>query len=210
MILRTKDIKHSYDSLHVFQFPDINCNAGESLLLMGPSGSGKTSLLHIMAGLMKPSQGKVFINDCDIHSLVESKRDNFRAKNIGIALQKPIFIASLNVIENLLLFQKLARIKVSKSDCEQLLDLVNMKHKKASQVNALSQGELQRLMFIRSLIHKPKILFVDEPTSSLDDAHAIIIAKLLKEQTEKYQTSLVIVSHDIRLKTIFEHQIQLT
>ncbi|MBK6545277.1 MAG: ATP-binding cassette domain-containing protein [Saprospiraceae bacterium] len=209
-MLKASDIKYSYNSTRVFEFPEILCQSGESLLLLGPSGCGKSTWLHLMCGLLKSQNGLIQIQDTDITKLSASAMDLFRAKNIGVVLQKSHFISSLNVLDNLLLFQTLGgAIKNLDFICELLnqlgiLGLINQN------IQSLSQGELQRLNFARALIHKPKIILADEPTSALDDYHADLIANIMLEHAKSMNASLVIVTHDLRLKKLVNHQVQLS
>ncbi|MBK8485354.1 MAG: ATP-binding cassette domain-containing protein [Saprospiraceae bacterium] len=125
-------------------------------------------------------------------------------------MQKSHFISSLNVLDNLLLFQTLGgAIKNLDFICE-LLNQLGILGLVSQNIQSLSQGELQRLNFARALIHKPKIILADEPTSALDDYHADLIANIMLEHAKSMHASLVIVTHDLRLKKLVNHQVQLS
>jgi len=113
-MLQTKNLKFTYDGKNLLDFPDINCQRGEQWLLIGQSGSGKTTLLHLLGGLRKPKNGEVLIDGKNIRQLSSSALDQFRGKNIGIVFQKPHFVRSLNVEENLVLAQQLAGQSIPK------------------------------------------------------------------------------------------------
>ena len=209
-MIQTKNIHFSYGKGTDFHFPDIAASSGESLLITGGSGKGKTTLLHLLGGLQRPQSGEVTIGDTNIASLSENKLDHFRGKNIGLVLQQSYFVASLNVLENVVLASWLATGKKATDKAKQLLiqlDLASHLHKLPSQ---LSIGQQQRVSIARALINEPKLLLADEPTSSLDDENAFIVADMLSNLSKQYGTALVIVTHDQRLKDRFPNQISLS
>lgn len=209
-MLRTSKIKYSFDSNRFFEFPDVYCPAGNSMLLLGPSGCGKSTWLHLICGLLKNQSGSIQVNGKEITVLKGIEMDHYRAKHIGVILQKPYFINSLNVLENLLLFQKIGLHSVDRNFALEILMKLGLHHKEKQRVTTLSQGELQRLNFARALINKPDLILADEPTSALDDYHADIITSTLKEQTEVMNAALIIVTHDLRLKKLIKDQVHLT
>ncbi len=208
-MLATKGLKYSYDSKVALDFPDIECQRGESWLLLGQSGSGKTTLLHVLGGLRTPQSGKVIIADTDLHKLSASKMDSFRGKNIGIIFQDAHFLKALTVEENLALAQQLAGHPVSKKRIKTLLDRLNIGDKLNSKTKELSQGEQQRVAIARALINKPAVILADEPTSALDDLNCNEVVKLLETQAKEENAVLLIVTHDGRLKDLFPNKIYL-
>ena len=133
--------------------------------------------------------------------------DHFRGKNIGIVFQKSYFVRALTVEENLALTQKLAGLPVSKNRIKELLDRLNIGHKLNSKTDSLSQGEQQRVAIARALINKPAIILADEPTSALDDHNCDQVIDLLVKQAQEEQATLLIVTHDGRLKDQFSKKI---
>ena len=209
VMLQTKNITFFYNKETQFTFPELKCNASDALLITGNSGKGKTTLLHLLAGLLRPKNGEISIENVDISLLSEKKLDQFRGKNIGLILQQSHFIASMTVLENVVLASWLATGKKAIQKAEELLaelDLDNQKHKLPSQ---LSIGQQQRVSIARALINEPKLLLADEPTSSLDDENAFKVADLLEKLSKEYKAALVIVTHDSRLKNKFSNQINL-
>jgi len=206
-MLQTQNLQYSYDGKNSLTFPDINCEKGEQWLLLGQSGSGKTTLLHLLGGLRKPKNGKVKISDTDIGALSSTALDHFRGKNIGIVFQKSYFVRALTVEENLALTQKLAGLPVSKNRIKELLDRLNIGHKLMAKTDFLSQGEQQRVAIARALINKPAIILADEPTSALDDHNCDQVIDLLVNQAREEQATLLIVTHDGRLKDQFSKKI---
>lgn len=208
-MISTKNLHFTYNSSTSFHFPDLSCEKSDSLLITGGSGKGKTTLLHLLGGLQRAESGSIIIDDCDITSLSNRELDRFRGQNIGIVLQQSHFVASLNVLENLTLSSWLASGKKSDVRALELLDhlgLADQKHKAPAQ---LSIGQQQRASIARALINQPKLLLADEPTSSLDDMNAEVVASLLSDLSKEYNAALIIVTHDQRLKQRFEKSVEL-
>ncbi|MFK8101647.1 MAG: ABC transporter ATP-binding protein [Saprospiraceae bacterium] len=208
-MLQAENIQFAYDEKTKLQFPDINCQKGEQWLLLGQSGSGKTTLLHLLGGLMKAQKGHIKIADTDIAKLSASQLDHFRGRNIGIIFQKSHFVRALTVEENLVLAQDLAGIKIDRQRIKVLLDRLNIGHKLQAKTDALSIGEQQRVAIARALVNRPKIILADEPTSALDDQNCDEVIRLLEQQAKEEAVTLLIVTHDGRLKNKFDHQIHL-
>jgi len=208
-MLQTKTLHYSYDGRTQLHFPDIGCKKGEHWLLLGQSGSGKTTLLHLLGGLLSPSGGIVNIADTNIASLKGSALDRFRGQRVGIIFQKAHFVKSLTVEENLLLAQQLAGAPASKSRIRELLERLNVGHKYRSKPDRLSAGEQQRVAIARALINQPAIILADEPTSALDDVNCTEVIHLLEEQATAVSATLLVVTHDSRLKAAFPNQINL-
>lgn len=205
----TKNIGFSYTKSTSFNFPDITANTGETLLITGGSGRGKTTLLHLLGGLLRPQQGEVIIGDTNIAALSEKQLDHFRGKNIGIVLQQSYFVAALSVLDNVVLASWLANGKEAKDKAVTLLTDLGLKEQLHKLPSQLSIGQQQRVSVARALINSPKLLLADEPTSSLDDENAYIVADLLSALAKQHGTSLIIVTHDQRLKDRFTNQIAL-
>jgi putative ABC transport system ATP-binding protein len=206
-MISTKNITFSYNKDQNFIMPDLFCQAGSTILVTGNSGKGKTTYLHILAGLLKPKSGEIFINNNEITHLKGSKADKFRGKNIGVVFQKSHFIASLSVLENLEMASWLATGKKHTKRAKELLnklDILEQAHKQPSQ---LSVGQQQRVSIARALINEPKVLLADEPTSSLDDKNADNVIELLETLSKEYKAALIIVTHDSRIKAKFTNQI---
>ena len=208
-MIKTKELTFSYQEKVNFNFPDIQIENGETLLITGGSGKGKTTLLHLLGGLLRPKSGVVSINETSIGTLSDKKLDQFRGKNIGLVLQQSHFVEAFSVLENITMASWLANGKKSEEKAESLLkqlDLEDQMHKLTSQ---LSIGQQQRVSIARALINEPKLLLADEPTSSLDDENAFKVADLLSNLSKEYKASLIIVTHDQRLKDRFPNQISL-
>jgi putative ABC transport system ATP-binding protein len=208
-MLQTTDLQFAYGKNALLHFPDILLQQGEHWLLLGESGSGKTTLLHLLGGLLSPQQGKICIGDTDIAQLSASRLDQFRGQHIGIVFQKSHFIRSLTVAENLLLAQKLAHAPLDRARVASLLERLQLGHKMHSKPSQLSIGEQQRAAIARALINQPNLILADEPTSALDDHNSAAVATLLEEEAKAAGATLLVVTHDKRLKDRFPQQIQL-
>lgn len=192
-----------------FSFPDITLQKDEDLLILGKSGVGKTTFLHLIAGLLKPNTGTISIHKNLINSLSNNKLDTFRGENIGLVFQQNYAIQSLSVIENLEARLFFSKKTINKSEIENLLtelDLIQLKNRKIQQ---LSVGQLQRLGIALSVVHNPKVILADEPTSSLDDENCAIVIDLLKKQAKKNSANLIAITHDSRIKQFFQNTIAL-
>ena len=206
-MLEIKNLQHSYNENSTIFFPDFSCQKGEQLLILGQSGCGKTTLLQLIGGILKAQKGDIIVNGKTINTLNNSALDNFRGKNIGFIFQQHHFLAALNVEENLLLAQDLAGVKKDKKAVQNLLERLNIGHKAKEKTNQLSQGEQQRVTIARAMIHQPALILADEPTSALDDKNCNEVIALLQEQAKLNNTTLLIVTHDARLKDKFRNNI---
>ena len=208
-MLQTTNISFSYSNATDFSFPNIELQNNEHLLILGESGIGKTTLLHLLAGILTPKKGEIVINNENITNLNSKKLDVYRGKNIGLIFQKTVAISSLSVFENIearLFFSKITDKKSSVLEILEQLDLTAVQHQKP---NTLSQGQLQRLGIALGVIHQPKIILADEPTSSLDDKNCDLVIDLLKKQAEKANANLIIITHDQRIKKLFAKKLVL-
>tara|TARA_B100000035_G_scaffold193465_1_gene165129 strand:+ start:1716 stop:2336 length:621 start_codon:yes stop_codon:yes gene_type:complete len=206
-MIETKSLEFSYDNSFVFKFPNIKLKSNENLLVLGNSGIGKSTLLHNLAGILRPKSGSIKIFDQDISKLSELELDNFRGQNIGIIFQRSHFVNSLTVGENLELAQFLGNNK--KGNIQETLDSLKILDKVNKKPKELSQGERQRASIALAIINSPKLILADEPTSSLDDTNCSNVIKILKEQALKYQAQLIVITHDSRLKKHFKKSISL-
>jgi len=199
-MIHSQNLIFSYPQSAPLHFPDISIEKGQHTLLLGDSGTGKTSLLHLLSGLSKPNSGKVFIDKEDIYTLKESKLDAFRAQHIGFIFQEAHLLKSLTVLENIQLAQRLAHKKENKEQVLELLTKLQLADKGKSYPQQLSRGQLQRAAIARALINGPKVLIADEPTASLDDTNTAHVLDLLLDTASAYQATLLIATHDKRIK----------
>lgn len=208
-MISIKSVSHSYGNAHRISFKDWEINNGEQWLLLGESGSGKTTLLHILTGILKPAAGAVNMDGTSIYSLSSRELDQFRGRNIGIIFQRPHLIKSLTIAENLVMAQSFARLPEDLKRVNEVLTSLGIADKKNSYPSELSQGQLQRVSIARAVINKPALLIADEPTSSLDDKNAQAVLELLQQQSGLNQATLIVATHDKRVKDAFTNTYEL-
>ncbi|MGD1946144.1 MAG: ABC transporter ATP-binding protein [Croceivirga sp.] len=205
----THQLKFQYGNGEAFNFPDIKLKATQHLAVLGPSGVGKTTLLHLLSGILPPSSGSIQINGTEITGLSRKALDQFRGEHIGLVFQRYHFVKSLNVQENLRLRQFFPGKMKEKERREAIAERLGLTVHLKKRVMQLSQGQQQRLSIALGLIHKPKVVFADEPTSNLDDVNCEKVLELLKEEANLCGSSLVIITHDQRVTEHFKNQIVL-
>lgn len=206
----TKGVEFSYSNENTLVFADINLQKNESLLILGKSGVGKTTFLHLLGLLLKPDKGEITINSTQTNTLLNEALVKFRAQNIGVIYQKPHFVNALNVEENLNLAIYFSGKIQQKDHLNELAQSLDIGHLLKKNIKNLSLGEQQRVGIARALMNRPSLILADEPSSSLDDENCQKMVDLLKREAEKIEANLIIVTHDQRLKQVFENQIMLT
>jgi putative ABC transport system ATP-binding protein len=204
-----KNIRHAYDGQEVLRLDQWSVGQAEQWLILGPSGSGKTTLLHILAGILAPTEGSVSVGGQNLQQLAASELDRFRGRNIGIVFQRLHLISSLTVLGNLLLAQYLAGARQDSRGANLLLASLGLADKAHSRPHALSFGQSQRAALARAVVNKPRLILADEPTSNLDDANAAAALDVLLAQARACNATVVIATHDRRIRDRFEHQISL-
>jgi len=208
-MLKTERLSFSYNSSHIFTFPDILLQQGEDLLILGDSGVGKTTLIQILSGLLSPQSGFVEMNGTRFQNLSSKSLDQFRGSQIGMVFQKSHFVRNLSILDNLLLSLYLSNKLQDKKSAINLLQEIGLSDKLNNMPDELSQGEQQRAAIATALIKKPDLILADEPTSSLDDNNCQKIITLLKDQASLTNAKLIIITHDQRLKNQFNTSIEL-
>jgi ABC-type lipoprotein export system ATPase subunit len=176
---------------------------GEHTLLLGPSGSGKTTLLNVLSGLALPLGGKVNVDGVSISTLSSAQCDKFRSRKIGLVMQRLHLISALNVEDNLLLTQRLAEVPRDVKRINEVLAALQIENKAHKFPRHLSQGEAQRVAIARAVLNRPKIVLADEPTSALDDTNCHAAIDLLFAQAREHGATLVVATHDARIKKHF-------
>lgn len=209
-MIEVTSLKFSYSTGTSIEFPDFFASSGEHLLLLGESGSGKTTLLHLLGGLLRKYQGSVRIDKTELASLSETALDRFRGQKAGFIFQRNHLISALTVEKNLMVAPYLAGLPVAGKRIDEVLLRLGLASKKKSKINELSQGQLQRVAIARAVLNKPSVLLADEPTSALDDSNCEKVIGLLLEVASENNSTLIIATHDQRLKEKFERKVVLT
>lgn len=194
------NMHHAYDGKAALRIDAWQVGQGEHWLVLGPSGSGKTTLLHVLAGILRPSAGTVTVAGHDLGELAPAALDRFRGRYIGIVLQRLHLIASLSVMDNLLLAQYLAGATQDRRRVIEVLSGLDLGGKAGAKPHELSFGQAQRVAVARAVINRPQLLLADEPTSNLDDARCMQALELLQTQAQNCGATLVIATHDQRIK----------
>lgn len=204
-IIATQELSFQYKGGIPIQFPAIQIQKGQHTLLLGNSGTGKTTLLHLLGGLSKPTAGKVWINEKDIYAMSTSEMDKFRSQHIGFIFQEAHLLKNLTILENIQLAQSLAKKTVNKNEVLSVLDKLQLSDKAHAYPQELSRGQLQRAAIARAVINKPLLLIADEPTASLDDQNTTRVLSLLMEIADQQGATLLIATHDKRIKNNFSN-----
>jgi lipoprotein-releasing system ATP-binding protein len=205
-MLRAKNIEKIFHDgirvdLHVLNNINFTLDHAETSAIIGSSGSGKTTLLNILGGLDKPTHGQVLLNDVDVHMLSEKKRCTVRNQHFGFIYQFHHLLPEFTALENVAmpLLIKGDTVEQAKQTAEKVLDDVGLSQRLHHKPSELSGGERQRAAIARALIHKPDCILADEPTGNLDRKNAEQAIDLIINLNKEYSTSLVIVTHDLKI-----------
>ncbi|MFK7910937.1 MAG: ABC transporter ATP-binding protein [Akkermansiaceae bacterium] len=214
-ILKTRELTKTYMSgdheLTVLDRVSIGVPQSETAAIVGPSGSGKTTLLGLCAGLDRATSGSVELDGRDISELGEDDRARLRSESVGFIFQNFQLMPTLTALENVLIPGELSGMSgAALSDrAADLLDRVGLGKRIKHYPNQLSGGEQQRVAIARAFIHKPNVLFADEPTGNLDEEASEIVEKMLFDLNRELGTALVVVTHDLELAKKASHVFRL-
>jgi putative ABC transport system ATP-binding protein len=208
-MISVRGLAHRYGVVEALRLGEWNVAQGERWLVLGPSGCGKTTLLHIVAGLVRPSEGQVEVSGENLGRLDAPRLDRWRGTTVGIVLQALHLLKHLSVRDNLRLAQYLAQVPQDDARIADTLGALGVGQKAERRPSELSQGEQQRVAIARAVVNRPKLLLADEPTANLDDAAAGKVVDLLSEQAARYGATLVVATHDARVKGKFRERLEL-
>lgn len=190
---------------------NLSLREGEITALVGASGSGKSTILTIAAGLQRASDGQVLFEGKNLTDMSQEEIRKIRASEFGFVFQSSHLVPFLTVEEQLLLMLDVSETKmnkrVQKEEVEKVLTLVDMLHRKEAYPASLSGGEKQRVAIARAIIHKPKMLFADEPTASLDSKRSKDVMVLIRELTKTLNITTLMVTHDEEMLFYADHVI---
>ena len=199
MLFDIKNIKYKVEDFIILNNLSFKVNEEQHLLILGPSGSGKTTIINLLSGLLKPSSGYINFKNTKYSVLSELQLDQLRSENFGFIFQKLHLIEHLNVEQNI----AIAKNKKNSLDINKLLDNLGLNGYNKMIVKNLSFGESQRVAVARGVVNNPKVIFADEPTSGLDDKNSNLVIKLIFDQVKKTGSTLIVSSHDQRIKKNF-------
>lgn len=208
-VLDIDDLAFSYGERPVLQLPSLSLRAGESCAVLGPSGCGKTTLMHLIAGLLRPQRGTITVAGQSLAGLGAAGSDRFRGRHLGIVFQRLHLLPALSVLDNLLLAQRFAGAKLDARAARALLAQLDVDAHARAKPASLSQGQAQRVAIARALVHRPRLVIADEPTSSLDDDNAQRALDLLRSQTQAIDAALLVVTHDGRIRGQLDRELRL-
>ncbi len=208
-MLQTRGLTFSYPGSGSLHFPDAEATPDQPLLVLGESGKGKTTLLHLLAGLLTPVSGSILVASQELSQLRGAKLDLFRGQHIGIVFQQAHFLSALTVRQNMEAASLLARQPIDRKRADQLLESLGLAGLARRKPSTLSVGEQQRLAIARALVNKPALLLADEPSSALDNRNCEAVVRLLREAAAEARSTLVIVTHDQRIRDQFDHHLLL-
>ena len=200
----TKVFGEGHTAVKALDGVHLHVGPSEVVLIMGPSGSGKTTLLTIAGGLLKPTDGEVTLNGTEITKLSESKLPQIRREHIGFIFQSFNLLDALTALENveIAFFISGVRGKRARDRAVKLLTELGLRERLQFRPNKLSGGEKQRVSVARALANEPKIILADEPTANLDSKNGRQVMELLKKIAKEEGRTVVIVSHDDRIRDI--------
>ena len=199
-VISISGLYKSFDDLPVLNGIDFNLYKGENIAVLGKSGSGKSVLIKIIVGLLQPDRGEVLVLGKHVDQLAGKELDALRIR-IGFSFQNSALYDSMNVYQNLAFPLTMNMKNLDKSEVdhavEEVLDAVGLKNKIKQMPSDLSGGQRKRIGIARTLILKPEIMLYDEPTSGLDPITSAEIIELINEVQQQYNTSSVIITHDL-------------
>ncbi len=212
-MLTCEALGHAYPSgdasLDVLKDINFHLDAGDFLAIVGPSGSGKTTLLGLLAGLDRPSRGRVLLDGVDLGTLDEDARARLRREKVGFIFQSFQLLPTLTARENVQVPLELAGADDAGTRADALLARVGLGARAHHYPSQLSGGEQQRVAVARAFSTRPKILFADEPTGNLDAANGATVVELMTALNAEFGTTLVLVTHDLELAGLARRTIRL-
>lgn len=199
-VISIKGLYKSFGELDVLKGIDFNLFEGENVAVLGKSGTGKSVLIKIIVGLLKLDEGEVMVLDKQVDKLNQKELDKLRLR-IGFSFQHSALYDSMNIYQNLAFPLRMNKKDLKKAEIdaavEDVLDAVGLKDKIKQMPSDLSGGQRKRIGIARTLILNPEIMLYDEPTSGLDPITSIEIIDLINEVQQKYNTSSIIITHDL-------------
>ena len=186
----------------------LSVKAGETLAILGSSGTGKSTLIHLIAGLERPTSGKIRVKKLLVSEMSDGDRAKFRKENVGVIYQFHHLLPEFNVLENVMMPLRIKRIThtIAEKKACQILEKVGLEHKIKDQPATLSGGERQRVAIARAMISTPSLILADEPTGNLDRNNAQNVFRLILSLVKDHGSSLIVATHDLELAALCDNR----
>ena len=198
-LLEVKSVSKIYgkgnNAVHALKDVSFSVDKGEYIAIVGESGSGKSTILNIIGAIDIPTDGKVIISNKDLFTMTDSELTVFRRRNIGFIFQRFNLIPELTVEQNIIFPVLLDYKKPDRKYLEELLNILGLQERKNHLPSELSGGQQQRVAIGRALITKPSLILADEPTGNLDSKNSSEVISLLKESSQKYEQTIIMITH---------------
>lgn len=199
-IIEAKEVCKDYyigkDKVPVIKDITLEVKEGDFISIVGPSGSGKSTLLYLLSGMEPLTSGTVKLLGNDLHKLSDAKLSQVRQEDVGFIFQFYNLVGEMTVEDNILLPSLIGKKKIDKKRLDEVISMVGLNGQRKQFPNELSGGQQQRTAIARVIYHNPKVIFADEPTGNLDSKNSIEVMQLLQDINKKYDTTIVLVTHD--------------
>jgi putative ABC transport system ATP-binding protein len=199
-IVSTTDLRRVYGegetAVHALRGVTVGFPTGQFAAIMGPSGSGKSTLMHLLAGLDKPTSGSVVVDGQELANLDDGGLTRLRRDKLGFVFQAFNLVPVLSAEENILLPLTLAGRKPDREWWDRLIDTVGLRDRLTHRPSELSGGQQQRVAVARALVHRPAVVFADEPTGNLDSHASEEVLGLLRHAVDDFEQTVIMVTHD--------------
>ncbi|MCH2121899.1 MAG: ABC transporter ATP-binding protein [Planctomycetota bacterium] len=213
-MLVVENLKKSYSqnnsqALEILDVPEFRVDEGEQVVLIGASGGGKTTLLHIIAGITRPTEGRIWIDGIEATAFSEVARDQIRASKLGYIFQTFNLLPGFTALENVILGMTFSKGKPDSKRAVELLDRVGLKDRIHHKPGKMSVGEQQRVAVARALANRPRLLLADEPTANVDPQNKQQIVELIRNFCVEEKIALLLVTHAMEVASQFDRVDQL-
>ena len=213
-MLVVENLKKSYSqnnsqALEILDVPEFRVDEGEQVVLIGASGGGKTTLLHIIAGITRPTEGRIWIDGIEATAFSEVARDQIRASKLGYIFQTFNLLQGFTALENVILGMTFSKGKPDSKRAVELLDRVGLKDRIHHKPGKMSVGEQQRVAVARALANRPRLLLADEPTANVDPQNKQQIVELIRNFCVEEKIALLLVTHAMEVASQFDRVDQL-
>jgi lipoprotein-releasing system ATP-binding protein len=210
-MLVAEQLCKTFNGLEVLKSVSLSIDAGSFVAIVGPSGAGKSTLLYLLSAIEKPDRGKVSLMNTSIYELSAKKQAAFRNKHMGFVFQFHHLLPEFTALENVCMPLWIAgmSVKEAKEVAAEVLQVVGLGHRVHHKPSELSGGEQQRVAVARAIVHKPAIVFADEPTGNLDTANALAIHELFLKLRAVYNLTFVVVTHNEQLAAMADRTLHM-